>query len=379
VAGPPGVPEITPVQALERMRAGAVLVDVREDGERAGGMAEGALGVARADLEAAPGRWLPDRDAEVLLLCAAGQRSMLAAQALAAQGYTRLASVAGGTNRWREQDLPMSAPAESPDFMERYSRHLLLPEVGLEGQRRLARARVVLVGAGGLGSPTALYLSAAGVGHIRLVDDDVVDRSNLQRQVLHREAGIGRPKVESGAEAMSALNPNITVEPVRTRLSAENVEDLLRGHDLVIDGSDNFATRYMVNDACVNLGLPMVYGAVHRFEGQASVFWPAQPDGRGCCYRCLFPEPPPPEFAPNCAEAGVIGVLPGVVGLLQATEAVKLILGLGQSLSGRLLQFDALRMRFDELRLVRDPDCPACGAHPRLKGYEDLPAGCALG
>ncbi|TXK62389.1 molybdopterin-synthase adenylyltransferase MoeB [Alkalisalibacterium limincola] len=373
------IPEITPAQALERVRAGAVLVDVREDGERAGGMAEGALGVARAALEAQPVQWLPDRDAEVLLLCAAGRRSMLAAQALAAQGYSRLASVAGGTSRWREEGLPMSAPTEGPDFLERYSRHLLLPEVGLEGQRRLARARVLMVGAGGLGSPIALYLAAAGVGHIRLVDDDVVDRSNLQRQVLHREAGIGRPKVASGAEAMSALNPNVTVEPVRARLSAANVEDLLRGHDLVIDGSDNFATRYLVNDACVNLGLPMVYGAVHRFEGQASVFWPAQPGGGGCCYRCLFPEPPPPEFAPNCSEAGVIGVLPGVVGLLQATEAVKLILGVGQSLSGRLLQFDALRMRFDELRLVRDPDCPACGERPRLKGYEDLPAGCALG
>lgn len=373
------VPELDPAQALARQRDGAVLVDVREDGERASGMAEGALGVARGALEAEPDRWLPDPGREVLLLCASGRRSLLAAQALQAAGYRHVASVAGGTERWRGEGLPMSAATADPEFLERYSRHLLLPEVGLAGQQRLAAARIVLVGAGGLGSPAALYPAAAGVGHIRLVDDDHVDRSNLQRQVLHTDAGIGRPKVESGAAAMQALNPRITVEPVRARLSADSVEDLLRGHDLVIDGSDNFATRYLVNDACVNLGLPMVYGAVHRFEGQASVFWAAHPGGRGCCYRCLFPEPPPPEFAPNCAQAGVLGVLPGIVGLIQATEALKLLLGLGEGLAGRLLQFDALRMRFDEVRLVRDPDCPACGARPRLKGYQDLPAGCSAG
>lgn len=372
------IPEIGPAQARSLQSGGAVLVDVREDGERAMGMAEGALGVAKARLEAEPGRWLPDRDAEILLICASGVRSLQAGRKLAAMGYARMRSVAGGTERWRAEGLPMRGPDLPADFLDRYSRHLRLPEVGLEGQRRLAAARLVLVGAGGLGSPAALYLAAAGIGHLTLIDDDVVDRSNLQRQILHTDARVGHPKVESGTATLLALNPGIHVEPVRARVSAANVEQLLRDHDLAIDGSDNFSTRYLVNDACVRLGLPMVYGAVHRFEGQVSVFWPADPKG-GCCYRCLFPEPPPPEFAPNCAEAGVLGVLPGVIGLLQATEAVKLVLGLGESLSGSLLQFDALRMRFERLRLVRDPACVRCGDNVSPSDYVDLPAACSAG
>lgn len=369
--------EITPAQAHRRQQAGARLLDVREDAERASGMAAGAHGVTCADLLADPGRVLPSKDDEILLICASGRRSLVAAQALAAQGYARLRSVTGGTQRWRSEGLPMADPTLDAEFLDRYSRHLLLPEVGLAGQQRLQTARVALVGAGGLGSPAALYLAAAGIGRIRLIDDDRIERSNLQRQVLHRDADIGRAKAVSGREALLALNPSIEVEAVEQRLRADNVEDLLRGHDLVLDGADNFPTRYLISDACVRLGIPMVYGAVQRFDGQVAVFWPRRPGTPGSCYRCLFPEPPPPEFAPNCAEAGVLGVLPGVVGMLQATEALKLLLGIGEPLIDTLLRFDALRMRFDRLQLSRDPACVVCGVDAAWTGYGEVATVCA--
>lgn len=352
------VVELSPGQAFERQQSGALLVDVREDGERAAGMAQGAIGVSKSRLEAGPSAWLPDPAADIILICATGARSRQCAGMLQTVGYPHIYSVSGGTSAWEAAGLPMSEATADADFLERYSRHLRLPEVGLDGQRKLASARVALVGAGGLGSPVAMYLAAAGIGQITLIDDDVVDRSNLQRQVLHRDSDVGTPKVESACRTLQALNPHVMVEQQRTRLLADNVESLLDGHDVVIDGSDNFSTRYLVNDACVRLGLPMVYGAVQGFDGQVSVFWPAREGGS--CYRCLFAEPPPPEFAPNCAEAGVLGVLPGVIGLLQATEAIKLILGIGESLSGVLLQFDALGMRFHRLQLQRDPACPRC-------------------
>src|SRR5690606_18865242 len=263
---------LTPQQALARMRAGAVLVDVREAHERELGMAEGALGIARGELESAPADALPDTDAEVLLICQAGGRSLQAARALCAAGYRRIASVEGGTMRWQAEALPMCTPAADADFMERYSRHLRLPNVGLAGQQRLEASTVLLLGAGGLGSPAAYYLAAAGVGRLRLVDDDVVERSNLQRQILHAEDRIGVPKVESAATTLGALNPRTRIDPVRERATAANVERLLEGVDVVIDGADNFPVRYLLNDACVHLGKPLVYGAVHRFEGQASVF-----------------------------------------------------------------------------------------------------------
>jgi molybdopterin/thiamine biosynthesis adenylyltransferase/rhodanese-related sulfurtransferase len=369
--------ELSPEQAYERLQSGALLLDAREDGERAAGMAEGAMGVSKSRLEADPGIWLPDLAAEIVFICVVGGRSLHCARLLQSRGYTRIFSIAGGTTRWKAAGLPMTEPTADADFLERYSRHLRLSEVGLDGQRKLAAARVALIGAGGLGSPAALYLAAAGIGHITLIDDDLVDRSNLQRQVLHRDADIGTPKVESGCRTLAALNPHVVVEPKRTRLLAGNVERLLGGHDVVIDGSDNFSTRYLANDACVRLGLPMVYGAVQGFDGQVSVFWPAREGGS--CYRCLFPEPPPPEFAPNCAEAGVLGVLPGVIGLLQATEAIKLILGIGELLSGTLLRFDALGMRFNRLRLLRDPACPRCGDGVMAGDYVDLPAACGVG
>jgi len=369
--------EISVTEALAQARVGALLVDVRAEHERALGMAEGARGIVRETLEADPRAWLPDADADILLICQSGRRSQLAAEALRRHGYRRVRSVAGGTNAWEAASLPMVRPGIDSDFGDRYSRHLRLPEVGLAGQQRLEAARVLLVGAGGLGSPAAFYLAAAGVGTLRIADDDVVDRSNLQRQILHVDARVGASKVESAVQTLAALNPRTFLEPVRERVTSANVEVLLEGVDVVIDGADNFPARYLLNDACVKLGKPLVYGAVHRFEGQASVFDAGRRRGEAPCYRCLFPEPPPPEAAPNCAEAGVLGVLPGVIGLLQATEAIKLILGLGESLAGRLLQFDALAMRFRETRLAADPDCPVCAPGRVFPGYIDYARFCA--
>ena len=373
---------ISPDDVASWLAEGAVFIDVREDHERARGQAAGARGVAKAQLLAEPDRHLADRDAPVVLICQMGGRSMDAARALEAAGYTRLASVEGGTQRWQDEGRPMVRPdmsAETIDFNERYSRHLLLQEVGVEGQRRLEGSRVLMIGAGGLGSPAAFYLAAAGVGHLRIADDDVVDRSNLQRQILHTEARIGEPKVASAQATLGALNPRTQVEAVQLRVTSDNIERLLDGVDVVLDGADNFQVRYLLNDACVKLGIPMVYGAVQRFEGQVSVFDAGRHRGELPCYRWLFPEPPPPEFAPNCAEAGVLGVLPGVIGLLQATEVVKLLLGIGDSLAGRLLQFDALSMRFRETRLRHDPDCAVCAVGRPFPGYIDYAAFCRAG
>lgn len=365
------IERITPAEALGRLRDGAVLVDVRESHERATGFAQGALGIARGELEADPHAALPDREAQVLLICQGGGRSLKAAEALVEAGYRRVASVEGGTTRWVAEGLPMTQPEGDVDFYDRYSRHLRLPEVGEAGQRKLQAARIAMVGAGGLGSPAGFYLAAAGVGTLVLADDDVVDRSNLQRQILHTDARIGTPKVESARIALSALNPQVDIETFPERITAANVERLIADADVVIDGADNFPVRYLLNDACVKLGKPLVYGAVHRFEGQVSVFDAGRKRGEAPCYRCLFPEPPPPEAAPNCAEAGVLGVLPGVIGLLQATEAIKLILGQGDPLTGRLLHFDALGMRFRETRLRADPHCPVCAADKEFPGYID--------
>lgn len=371
------IEEISPAEALRRQRAGVVLIDVRESHERATGFAEGARGIAKAELEAQPVAELPSLDVEVMLICQSGRRSLQAAQVLREAGYVRVASVEGGTTRWIAEGLPLTRPEGDFDFYDRYSRHLRLPEVGEGGQRRLQAARVAMVGAGGLGSPAAYYLAAAGVGTLVLADDDVVDRSNLQRQILHTEDRIGVAKVESARIALSALNPTVTIEAFPERITADNVERLIADADVVIDGADNFPVRYLLNDACVKLGKPLVYGAVHRFEGQVSVFDAGRHRGQAPCYRCLFPEPPPPEAAPNCSEAGVLGVLPGVIGMLQATEAVKLILGIGDSLAGRLLNFDALAMRFRETRLSADPECPVCAAGREFPGYIDYVQFCA--
>lgn len=376
-----GIREITPAEVCERLARGAVFLDVREEHERVSGQAEGARGVARASLEADPSFYAPDRHAEVVLICQQGGRSLQAAQALQAAGYTNLASVAGGTSRWIAERLPVVRPqmdAGQLDFHERYSRHLLLPEIGPEGQRRLERSRVLMVGAGGLGSPSAYYLAAAGIGHLRIADDDVVERSNLQRQILHTEARIGMPKVDSAQAALSALNPRTQVEAVAERVTSGNIDRLLEGVDVVLDGADNFPVRYLLNDACIRHARPLVYGAVQRFEGQVSVFDAGRQRGVAPCYRCLFPEPPPPEFAPNCAEAGVLGVLPGVIGLLQASEVIKLLLEIGEPLTGRLLHFDALAMRFRETRLRPDPGCSVCAAGKPFPGYIDYQQFCGV-
>jgi molybdopterin/thiamine biosynthesis adenylyltransferase/rhodanese-related sulfurtransferase len=369
------LPEVTVTEAHARQRSGAILVDVREDGERASGLPQGALGLSRGFLELRIDQVAPDRNGEILLLCGSGQRSLLAAETLQRMGYRSVSSVTGGMGAWKAAGLPVTAAGLDTDATERYARQVLLPQVGEAGQARLAAARIVVIGAGGLGSPALLYLAAAGVGHLTLIDDDRVERSNLHRQVVHADARVGMSKAESARMALSALNPRIEVQVVVDRLRADNVEALIEDHDVVIDGADNFPTRYLLAAATRRLGLPMVYAAIERFTGQASVFDPRREDSP--CYRCLFPEPPAAADAPNCAEAGVLGVLPGMVGLVQATEAMKLVLGIGQSLVGRLLTYDALGMRFREFALPRDPNCPGCGPAARFDGYVDIERMCA--
>ncbi|HET7202489.1 MAG TPA: molybdopterin-synthase adenylyltransferase MoeB [Steroidobacteraceae bacterium] len=355
------VREVTPAEARELMIRGAVLVDVRDAPELLAGMAQGAVHVPRCDLAARVPELAPDRDRTLLLMCASGVRSQLAATQLAALGYVDVRSLAGGFTRWRGEGLPTTLPRVVGDLdTERYARQLALPEVGEAGQRRLQDARVLLIGAGGLGSPAALYLAAAGVGHLTLLDDDRVERSNLQRQVLHRDAEVGALKIRSGATTLRGLNPRVEVIGLEARLASSNARALLDGQQVVLDGSDNFATRYAANDACVALGIPCVHGSVFRFEGQVTVLWPARPGSAGPCYRCLYPEPPPPALAPSCAEAGVLGIVPGIIGSLQAAEALKLLLGIGEPLVGRMLRYDALQARFEEFEVPRDPRCPVC-------------------
>jgi molybdopterin/thiamine biosynthesis adenylyltransferase/rhodanese-related sulfurtransferase len=350
--------EIDPGPAHRLVGQGAVLLDVREPGEWALGAPDGASLIALGDLEAAATR-LPPPETPVLAICASGRRSAQAAQWLRAAGWSAARSVAGGFERWRAEGLPW-APRSTldADARERYARHLLLPEVGESGQLRLLRSRVLLVGAGGLGSPAALYLAAAGVGSLRIVDPDVIERSNLQRQILHRDAGVGLPKAASAREALLALNPRLSVDAVQARVDVGNVGSLVADADVVLDGTDNFAARYLLDAACQAASKPLVYGAIHRFEGQVSVFGGADASP---CYRCLFPDPPAVRDAPDCAAAGVLGVLPGIVGSLQAAETIKLLLGIGVPLRGRLLHVDARGMTFRELRVPRDPSCPGCG------------------
>lgn len=369
------IPEIPPATALARQAQGALIIDVREDSERADGMPAGALGLSRGFLELRIEQRQPDRNHPMLVLCAGGERSLLAAEALQRLGYTQVSSVAGGFNRWKTEGLPITASPLDADASERYARQLRLPQVSEAGQAKLAAARIVLLGAGGLGAPAALYLAAAGVGHLTLIDDDRVERSNLHRQIIHADARVGMAKTESARIALLALNPRVRIETRTERLRADNVERLLANHEVLIDGADNFPARYLLAAASQRLKLPMIYGAVERFRGQLSVFDPRRDDSP--CYRCLFPEPPAAADAPNCSEAGVLGVLPGIIGLLQATEALKLILGLGEPLVGRLLGFDALGMHFRETRLRRDLECPGCGASAVFANYADVAGVCA--
>jgi molybdopterin/thiamine biosynthesis adenylyltransferase/rhodanese-related sulfurtransferase/molybdopterin converting factor small subunit len=371
------VPEITPRKAHALSQNGSVLVDVREPDEVAGGSPPGALRLVRGFLELQIEDCVPNPDTPLLLLCAGGLRSLLAADDLLRLGYTNVHSVAGGFSRWKNEGLPVEVPKMlDVEQRERYGRHILIPEVGDEGQQRLLESRVLLIGAGGLGSPAAFYLAAAGVGTLGIVDDDVVDRSNLQRQILHTDDRVGTPKVDSARDTINALNPDVDVRTYRERLTRANVEEIFDGYDLVIDGTDNFPTRYLVNDASVKLGLPNVHGSIFRFEGQVSVFWPGRADNPGPCYRCLFPEPPPPELAPSCAEAGVLGVLPGVIGTLEAVEAIKVLLDIGEPLVGKLIYYDALSARFSTLRVNRNPSCRYCGTED-FPGYVDYAQFCS--
>jgi len=359
------------VEELKRLldsQAPVKLIDVRESDEHSAGRLPGALHIPRGYLELRIEE-KAQRDEELIVYCAGGTRSALAVRTLKELGYERVASLAGGYNRWSDAAYPVEKPfVLTADQKERYRRHLILPEVGEEGQAKLLKARVLLLGAGGLGSPAALYLAAAGVGTLGIVDMDKVDLSNLQRQVIHTRERQGQPKVESARAAIEALNPDVRVVPFAERLTSHNVLRILEGFDMVLDGGDNFPTRYLLNDACVLLKKPNIHGSIFRFEGQVTSFVP----GQGPCYRCLYPAPPPPELAPSCAEAGVLGVLPGIIGLMQANEALKLILGKGQLLVGRLLTFDALGTTFQELKLRRDPKCPVCaeGAQVEFIDYE---------
>jgi molybdopterin/thiamine biosynthesis adenylyltransferase/rhodanese-related sulfurtransferase len=351
------IPEID-VQGLASASARPAVIDCREADEHAQGAIPGAVWIPRGFLEARIEKTVPDRDAPIVVYCASGNRSLFAVRSLAEMGYTNARSLAGGFTGWKRAGMPFDMPvALRPEQETRYSRHVLLPEVGVEGQAKLLRSKVACIGAGGLGSPSSMYLAAAGVGTLGLIDDDVVDASNLQRQILHGTDRLGTPKVESAERTIKNLNPDVRVDKYRARLTSKNAIDLLGAYDVIIDGADNFATRYLVNDVALRLGKPVVHASIFRFEGQLTVF----PASGSPCYRCLYPSPPPPEDAPSCAEGGVLGVLPGVMGVLQATEAIKLVLGIGQTLAGRLLVYDALATKFRELKLRRDPACPTCG------------------
>ena len=365
--------EVSVEEARLRAEKGAVLVDVRETDEWSQGHVPGSVFIPRGFLEQRIEEKVADRSKDVILYCAGGTRSAFAAKSLVELGYANVSSMIGGFGRWKEAGFPIVVPKTlSAEQKSRYSRHLLVPEVGEAGQAKLLASKALLVGAGGLGSPAGLYLAAAGVGTIGLVDSDVVDLTNLQRQVLHTTASVGKPKTESAEATIRALNPDVKVVRHDLRLEAPNVMDVIAPYDVILDGCDNFPTKYLVNDAAVLSGKTNVYGSIFRFDGQASTFVPKD----GPCYRCLYPEPTPTELAPSCDEAGVLGVLPGVVGLIQATEAIKVLLGKGELLKGRLLAYDALAMTFKQYKVRRDPKCAVCGDNPTIKAPADLEWSC---
>jgi molybdopterin/thiamine biosynthesis adenylyltransferase/rhodanese-related sulfurtransferase len=364
------IDEIDPAKVRELIGEGVAIVDVREAEEFAAGHLPGAKHVPRSYLETRIEGVVADRDAQIVLYCQSGNRSAWAARTLEDDlGYTHVASMIGGITLWKDRGYEVVVPRGlDAQQRERYSRHLLIPEIGVEGQIKLLDAKVLLLGAGGLGSPTALYLAAAGVGTLGIVDDDVVDLSNLQRQVIHSTERVGVPKVDSAEESIRALNPDVKVVKYPVRIDASNIMEIISGYDVIVDGVDNFPTRYLLNDATVRLKIPVVSASILGFDGQLSVFKPYE----GPCYRCLFREPPPAELAPSCGANGVLGVLPGTMGLLQATEVVKLILGIGEPAIGRLLLYDALGATLTEVKVHRDPDCPICSREPAEIADEEM-------
>ena len=369
--------KIVPLAEVNRrleQREPMVLVDVREKEEFRAGFIPGAISMPRAFLEQQFEAKLPDKNAPIVVYCAGGTRSAFAAKTLVELGYTRVESANPGFTRWKDLRFPVETPPNLTEAQrDRYSRHILLPEVGEAGQAKLLGSKVLLLGAGGLGSPAALYLAAAGVGTLGIVDADTVDASNLQRQILHATSRVGTPKVESAAKAIADLNPDVKVVPYQERLTSANVDRIFGPYDVIVDGCDNFPTRFLVNDASVFLKKPVVHGSIFRFDGQVTTFLP----GNGPCYRCWYPEPPPAHLAPSCQEAGVLGILCGIVGTLQATEAIKILLGKGDTLSGRVVTYDSLKMKFREFKLRRDPNCPVCGEKPTIKSYIDYEGFCA--
>ena len=368
------VPEVQVPDLVVRNETadGPLVIDIREQHEWDQGHIPGSVHIPRSFLESRIAG-VAQHDREIVLSCASGQRSLLAGITLQEMGYDNVASLAGGFQRWKQAGNRFEVPQTlTPAQRSRYSRHILIPEVGEEGQIKLLNSKALLIGAGGLGSPAAFYLAAAGVGTIGLVNDDEVNASNLQRQIIHTTDRVGMNKGESARISIEALNPDVTVNTYPFRVSKDNVLNLISDYDVIIDGTDNFPTRYLMNDASLMTRVPLVHASILRFEGHASTFLPYD----GPCYRCLFPEPPPPDMAPSCGEAGVLGVLCGVMGNIMATEAIKVLLGIGETLSGRLLIYDALEMGFTELKIRRDPDCPACGPNAQL-AFKDYDAWCA--
>ena len=362
------IEEISTADAAARAD-GPLFLDVREPDEWEEGHVPGAVHVPRGNLESRVESLAPDRSRAIVVYCAGGSRSAFAAKTLGELGYEDVQSMAGGYTDWKRNGFPTQLPRSlSPEQRSRYSRHLLIPEVGEAGQQKLLDAKVLLIGAGGLGSPASLYLAAAGIGRLGIVDADVVDASNLQRQIVHSTDTLGTPKVESAKRTIEALNPDVEVVTYEERLTSDNIDRILAdGWDVIVDGADNFPTRYLLNDATVWRGIPVVHGSIYRFEGHVTVFRP----GDGPCYRCLYSAPPPPEPAPSCSEGGVLGVLPGIIGTLQTNEALKLAVGMGDPLVGRLLMVDALATEFNEVRIRRNPNCPVCGEHPTITEYID--------
>ena len=371
------IPEVSIDEVKSRVERGEnwTLLDVREREEYREGHLEGAISLPRGFLEMRVEEAVADKTKPIIAYCAGGVRSLIAARTLKEMGYENVVSMSGGYTAWKNAGHKWVADRQfTQEQITRYARHFTLPEVGEKGQSKLLEGKVLCIGAGGLGSPVAFYLAAAGVGTIGIIDNDVVDMSNLQRQILHTNDRVGMPKVESAQKTLNALNPDVKVIPINERLSSENVMRIIKDYDIVINGCDNFPTRYLINDACVMAKKPLVDGSIFQFEGQATVFYP----DRGPCYRCLFPEPPPPGAAPSCAEAGVLGVLPGLVGCVQALEAMKLILGAGRPLIGRMMHFDTLSSEVRVLKLRRDPNCLVCSDHPKITELIDYEEFCGL-